>query len=162
MTSVFCCSSIQPYRPQRLLHEDMFTAFMNWAAFPRESSPEEAGGADHFSANPSFAIQLVRQVNYGPIEAKRYFVPKPEQGAGFVEVLENDLIEANFKKENTYVLRGRLELGLRDKSLTCCSYKNWRCEKDNKFFEVNVYRKDPLNKHHWRANIARPADQIDL
>jgi hypothetical protein len=101
-------------------------------------------------------------VNYGPIEAKRYFVPKPGQGAGFVEVLEKDLIEANFKKENTYVLRVSLELGLRDKTLTYGRYKNWRCEKDNKFFEVNVYRKDPINKHHWRANIARPADQIDL
>lgn len=30
------------------------------------------------------------------------------------------------------------------------------------FFELNVYKKDPVNKHHWRANIARPASEIDL
>jgi hypothetical protein len=32
----------------------------------------------------------------------------------------------------------------------------------NKFFEVNVYQKDPVNAHLWRANIARPAGEIDL
>lgn len=30
------------------------------------------------------------------------------------------------------------------------------------FFELNVYKKDPVNKHHWRANVARPASEIDL
>jgi hypothetical protein len=32
----------------------------------------------------------------------------------------------------------------------------------NKFFELNLYQKDPVNKHHWRANIARPSADIDL
>jgi hypothetical protein len=32
----------------------------------------------------------------------------------------------------------------------------------NKFFELNLYEKDPINKHHWRVNIARPSDDIDL
>ena len=32
----------------------------------------------------------------------------------------------------------------------------------NKFFELNLYQKDPVNRHHWRANIARPAADIDL
>lgn len=32
----------------------------------------------------------------------------------------------------------------------------------NRFFEVNLYQKDPVNRHHWRANIARPAAEIDL
>ena len=41
-------------------------------------------------------------------------------------------------------------------------YKNFRCEGHDKFFEVNVYQKDPVNKHHWRANLARPATSIDL
>jgi hypothetical protein len=30
------------------------------------------------------------------------------------------------------------------------------------FFEVNIYQEDPVNKHHWRATIARPATDIDL
>lgn len=55
---------------------------------------------------------------------KWYFIPRPEQGAGFVEVLENDLIEANFKKYNTYMLMVSFKAGLRDKSLTYCRYKN--------------------------------------
>jgi hypothetical protein len=27
---------------------------------------------------------------------------------------------------------------------------------------LNLYQKDPVNRHHWRANIARPAADIDL
>ncbi|KAI0120744.1 hypothetical protein BJ170DRAFT_688564 [Xylariales sp. AK1849] len=41
-------------------------------------------------------------------------------------------------------------------------YKNFKCEIHNKFFEVNIYQKDPVNKHHWRANLARPSSSIDL
>lgn len=32
----------------------------------------------------------------------------------------------------------------------------------DKFFEVNLYQQNPTNRHHWRANIARPATDIDL
>lgn len=41
-------------------------------------------------------------------------------------------------------------------------YKNFKCDSHNKFFEFNIYQKNPLNKHHWRANIARPAGEIDI
>ena len=41
-------------------------------------------------------------------------------------------------------------------------FKNFKCAAHNKFFEVNVYQKNPVNAHHWRANIARPAVEIDL
>jgi hypothetical protein len=43
-----------------------------------------------------------------------------------------------------------------------CRYKNYRCTEHDKFFEVNIYQKDPVNAHHWRANVARPATEIDL
>jgi hypothetical protein len=43
-----------------------------------------------------------------------------------------------------------------------CRYKNFRCAAHNKFFELNLYEKNPINTHHWRANIARPATEIDL
>lgn len=42
------------------------------------------------------------------------------------------------------------------------SYKNFRCAEHDKFFEVNLYQKDPMNKHHWRSDLARPATLIDL
>lgn len=159
MTSIFCCASIQPYRPRRIIHEDKFTIFIGWAAFPRESSPDNST-QDHFSPTPPFAIQLVRQVNFGPLEAKRYFVPQAGQDAGFVEVQEQALIEANFEKLNAHVLHITLFIGHR--LLTRCRYKNWKCNEHNKFFEVNVYQKNPTNLHHWRVNIARPANEIDL
>jgi hypothetical protein len=41
-------------------------------------------------------------------------------------------------------------------------YKNFKCASHNKFFELNLYEKDPINTHHWRANVARPATEIDL
>ncbi|OAQ96603.1 hypothetical protein LLEC1_07820 [Akanthomyces lecanii] len=137
-TSIFCCAAIAPYRPQRLTHEDKFTSFLKWAAFPRESKVESAAGTRLPGAG--FAVQLVRQVNHGPLESKRYFTPGQENT--FAEVDEEELIQANFAKVNTY--------------------KNFRCPTHNKFFELNMYQRDPVNLHHWRANLARPARDIDL
>lgn len=55
------------------------------------------------SYTPPFAIQLVQQVNYGPLESKRYFVPVEGNEAEFIEIREQDLIQANFQKLNAYV-----------------------------------------------------------
>ncbi|KAK4235804.1 hypothetical protein C8A03DRAFT_17497 [Achaetomium macrosporum] len=145
MSALFCCDSVRPYRPQRLLREDKFKTFMTWAAFPKESTASTGGGAENvelMELNPPYAIQLVRQVNYGPLESKRYFIPAEGKDNEFLEVVEDDLVRANFQKLN--------------------SYKNFKCESHNKFFEVNVYQKNPVNLHHWRANITRPAGGIDL
>ncbi|KAH6884900.1 hypothetical protein B0T10DRAFT_564325 [Thelonectria olida] len=144
MASLFCCDKIKSYRPQYLSHEAKFNNFMTWASFPRESA---AGSGDDTAINllevhPPFAVQLVRQINYGPLEFKRYFVPIEGKQHEFVEVVETALIQANFQKLNTY--------------------KNYKCDVHDRFFEVNIYQKDPVNKHHWRANLARPATSIDL
>lgn len=99
MSSLFCCSSIAPYKAARLSHEDKFSTFMAWAEYPRSEFPT---GDENIMANytPSFAIQLVKQVNYGPLESKRYFVPVEGNGAEFVETTEQALIDANFQKLN--------------------------------------------------------------
>ncbi|KAK8118095.1 uncharacterized protein PG998_006376 [Apiospora kogelbergensis] len=132
MTSIFCCGSIKPYRPQYLLHQTKFNTFIAWASYPKAAAPSSnSEEKPDLAENPQiFAIQVVQQVNYGPLESKRYFVPMAHEQDEFVEVTEEDLIQANFKKLN--------------------SYKNYKCEVHDKFFELNVYQKDPVNKHHWR------------
>ncbi|KFY20893.1 hypothetical protein V491_03340 [Pseudogymnoascus sp. VKM F-3775] len=63
-----------------------------------------------------YALQVVRQVNYGPLESKRYFVSGDGgRGAIFNKITEGDLIETNFEK------------------LNAC--KNSKCDSHNKFFE---------------------------
>jgi len=145
MLSIFCCSNLQPFRPTRTDHEAKFTSFFGWAKFPTAAVVNPTAGAEKSESlqdsNWPYAIQLVKQVNYGPLESKRYFVPLDDD-AEFKEITERDLIEANFAKVN--------------------SYKNFKCTSHNKFFELNLYQKDPVNRHHWRANIARPAADIDL
>ncbi|WPH02449.1 Hypothetical protein R9X50_00531300 [Acrodontium crateriforme] len=140
MSSIFCCTGIKPYRPQQLSHETKFTSFMNWAKFPQESTV--SNDLKTAVARAPFAIQLVQQVNFGRLESKRYFIPVEGVKDAFGEITEDDVVNANFQKLNTY--------------------KNQKCETHNKFFELNVYQKDPVNKHHWRANLARPAREIDL
>ena len=98
-TSIFCCTAINPYRPQHLSHERKFTSFVTWAAFPRESRVGNFPSLD--SVNVPFAIQLVQQVNFGPLESKRYFVPHEGASDVFEEVGEDDLVQANFQKLNT-------------------------------------------------------------
>ncbi|KAI1102067.1 hypothetical protein F4804DRAFT_314189 [Jackrogersella minutella] len=137
---IFCCSSISPFRPQRLDHEAKFTAFMSWARVAKSSEPHGDGSASMVSS-ALYAVQLIRQINYGPQESTRYFVPL-SNGSSFAEAVEDDLIKSNFEKLN--------------------SYKNFRCSTHDKFFEVNLYQKNPTNTHHWRSNLARPSRDIDL
>lgn len=112
MSSIFCCPSPSPYRPAVLLHEDMFMPFIAWAKLS-QSAPV-ANSASLFQDPeelPRFVVQFVQQVNYGPVEAKRYFVPSPEASSSatfekeieFLEVTEQDLIAGNFQKLNAYV-----------------------------------------------------------
>ncbi|KAJ5385298.1 hypothetical protein N7517_003209 [Penicillium concentricum] len=146
MSSIFCCSSSSPYRPARLTHEAKFDPFIAWAR--RSESTPSATSASFFQDPgnlPPYAIQFVRQVNFSAVETKRYFIPHPYvmgDRVEFVEITEQDLIAGNFQKLN--------------------SYKNFKCTAHNKFFEINLYQKDPVNQHHWRFNIARPASDIDL
>lgn len=74
---------------------------MAWAAYPHSAAPTEDSALDSYT--PPFAIQLVQQVNYGPLESKRYFVPVEGSEAEFVEIREQDLIQANFQKLNACV-----------------------------------------------------------
>jgi hypothetical protein len=55
---------------------------MDWASFPRTSSAENNNGDANVISemNPSYAVQIVRQVNYGPLESKRYFIAVREGG----------------------------------------------------------------------------------
>ncbi|PON21197.1 hypothetical protein TGAM01_v209923 [Trichoderma gamsii] len=137
MAELFCCLAIKPYRPQRLDHEAKFDRFMQWAKHA-SSVPSDSF---HINSNLEYAVQLVKQVNFGPQESIRYFAPA-NSDSGFIEITENNLLEANFEKLN--------------------SFKNFKCGSHNKFFEVNLYQKNPINRHHWRANLARPSTDIDL
>ncbi|KAI0538352.1 hypothetical protein GGR58DRAFT_309563 [Xylaria digitata] len=137
MSSIFCCSSIKAHRPARLDHEAKFDHFIRWT----ESDPVAPANGSSLVSDARYAVQLVRQVNYGPQESIRYFIPVDNNSA-FLEVTEDDLLSANFQKLN--------------------SFKNFRCEEHNKFFELNLYQENPINKHHWRANLGRPARDIDL
>ena len=73
MSAMFCCSSIKPYRPRVLDHEAEFSAFMSWASLSTTSrvSTDDCSAVD----SAPYTIQLVRQINYGPQESIRYFVP---------------------------------------------------------------------------------------
>ncbi|KAJ8133249.1 hypothetical protein O1611_g370 [Lasiodiplodia mahajangana] len=137
MSSIFCCSSITPYRPRRLDHESKFSSFMGWA----KSDPTEPANGSSLVSGAPYGVQVVRQVNFGPQESIRYFVADNSSSV-FLESSEQAFIQANFEKLN--------------------SYKNFKCQQHNKFFEVNLYQKDPFNAHHWRANLARPSRDIDL
>lgn len=82
-------------------HESKFIDFMAWARFPRESPAQGGIVQDSLDGlDPSYAVQFVRQVNFGPLESKRYFVPAKDNN-GFIEVSESALIAANFQKLNT-------------------------------------------------------------
>ncbi|KAK4541726.1 hypothetical protein LTR36_007435 [Oleoguttula mirabilis] len=143
MSSIFCCNKYQPHRSRTVDHEAKFRALLSWAQ-STSSSPigsVQSSVEEMLGDSSSYAVQVVQQVNFGPVETRRYFVADAASDT-FTEISERDLVDANYKKVN--------------------SYKNFKCALHNKYFELNMYQKDPLNKHHWRADIARPAGKIDL
>jgi hypothetical protein len=97
MSSIFCCVNVQRYKNRTLAHETKFRAFMAWASFPKESTIVSSDIAPA-ATSVTLAIQVVKQVNFGPLESKRYFV---QTSGEFVEVTEQWLIDANFEKLNT-------------------------------------------------------------
>jgi hypothetical protein len=101
MSAIFCCPDIKPYRPRWLDHEPKFTAFLRWAN--HLTTPPATENDFSVVSNAPYAVQLVRQVNYGPQEAIRYFVPA-QNGSIFVETTEIDLVNANFEKLNSYLI----------------------------------------------------------
>ncbi|KAH8654899.1 hypothetical protein BGZ61DRAFT_372921 [Ilyonectria robusta] len=139
MFGIFCCPDIKPYRPELLDHAPKFTAFLNWARH-RTSCLVLDDGFSLVSSAP-YAVQFVRQVNNGLQEVIRYFVPTTN-GLKYMEATENDLLRANFEKLNAYM--------------------NFKCEVHNKFYEVNLYQKNPTNAHHRLVNLAQPSKEIDL
>lgn len=104
MAAIFCCTlGPKPYRPQILSHEAKFEAFLRWMPVAQEASTDAATEGKRILSDDSsaYAVQVVRQVNYGPLESKRYFVSSNGGGGtNFYEITEGDLIEANFEKLN--------------------------------------------------------------
>lgn len=76
---------------------------MSWAKFPKAASPsaENQDGDELANLQPGYAVQLVRQVNYGPLESRRYFIPIESRDEAFAEISEQQLIQANFQKLNS-------------------------------------------------------------
>ena len=100
MSALFCCSSISPFRPRHLDHEAKFTTFMRWTSLLTTSLvPVD----DSLVSGAPYAVQLVKQINYGPQESIRYFVPA-SNGSDFAEATEDDLLESNFEKLNSYLI----------------------------------------------------------
>ncbi len=78
--------------------------FLNWARTGEANSSNTSPNVTEILSSknhPCFVVQLVHQVNYGPLESKRYFAKTPGMGAAFTEVTEQDLINANYEKVNS-------------------------------------------------------------
>ena len=77
---IFCCDNAKPYtRPIRTDHDGKFNPFIK-AAFDTTATGFNPSAAGSSSSEPSAAqyphvIQVVKQVNYGPVEPKRFFAP---------------------------------------------------------------------------------------
>ncbi|KAF4817272.1 hypothetical protein CGCTS75_v012400 [Colletotrichum tropicale] len=102
MCALLCCESLKPYKALRTDHEVRFTQFMAWANDGQPTVIAEASKIDGSNRIPLYAIQLVRQVNYGPLESKRYFVKFADYTHSYVEGAEDFLIQCNFQKVNSY------------------------------------------------------------
>lgn len=105
MAAIFCCPlGPKPYRPQFISHEAKFQAFLRWMPAAQEAPTSGTTEGKRILSDDSsaYAVQVVQQVNYGPLESKRYFVSGDgESRTNFYEIMEGDLIEANFEKLNS-------------------------------------------------------------
>ncbi|KAJ5836953.1 hypothetical protein N7447_002979 [Penicillium robsamsonii] len=135
MSNLFCCTTIQPTNHPNPEHEQTFTDFTKWAL---TIIGNLTGSAD--PAEASVCIQLVRQINSGPIESIRYFVGSDKHG-NFEEVAEDGSPDANFVKMN--------------------ECKTFRCSQHDRIFDLNLYEPSTGSTRHWRSRIAKPLKQIE-
>lgn len=105
MDPIFCCTQAQPYKAKRLDHDLKFNDFLTWAKAPNSPAIASSQDSQTIFEGGTYVIQIVRQVNYGPLESKRYFVKIPPTLAtdnpSFQEITETDLVQANFEKLNS-------------------------------------------------------------
>jgi hypothetical protein len=83
------------------VYERKFHDFLAWARATVTS--ENSSNDDNASSPvPEYAVQLVKQVNFGDLESKRYFIPSQIlPNVTFTEVSEQWLVEMNFEKLNS-------------------------------------------------------------
>jgi hypothetical protein len=77
---------------------------MSWAradGTTSDTAPPHRSGNLLLSVASCFVIQLVRQVNYGHLESKRFFANTVGKDMEFNEVTEQDLITSNYQKVNS-------------------------------------------------------------
>jgi len=107
MDPVFCCSEIAPCNARIIDREASFKLFVNWANSLNETSKISSGFTPDISwdSDSTYVIQVARQVNFGALEWKRYFVIVTALvgTSTFFEVKEQDLIDAEYSKVNAYV-----------------------------------------------------------
>ena len=89
--------------------------------------------------------QLVTQVNYGPVLSKQYFISAAlcgeAESAEFKEVSEGEITALGLGKTN--------------------SFKNFKSQAENRFYEVNLYQRHPRSNRRVKVNAERP-EGIDL
>ena len=101
MSDILCCNQATPYRPQHLQHERKFKSVLAWVRVQRTCSDINDFNVQAVLQTPAARVfQVVKQVNYGPLESKRYFVTLSDSTAHYHEITEHDLIDANYKKLN--------------------------------------------------------------
>ena len=105
MNSIFCCSQVSPFRARIIDNEARIRAFLGWVKSLDDTPPSGIASYIPWDSESTYVIQVARQVNYGTLEWKRYFVliSTPAGTTTFHEVKEQDLIDANFAKVNAYV-----------------------------------------------------------
>jgi hypothetical protein len=100
MSTIFCCYSVTPFRLRQLDHEAKFGAFVRWTGIQTTSSV--LVDSSSLVSDAPYAIQLRRQINYGPQESIRYFV-SASNGADFAEVTGDDFLKWDFDELNSYL-----------------------------------------------------------
>jgi hypothetical protein len=137
---------ITVYKPIRTGHESKFSAFLAFSGRPDLATGKTLDTSAYViqvrhepftepgsEHTPTHFFQLVTQVNFGPLLSKQYF--------GTAALVGGDKAFREINEDEV--------VGLNLKKLN--AYKNF-----------NIYQHDPHNSHHWRADVARPAGDIDL
>ncbi len=103
MSSIFCCSSISPYRPKLINGVDKVNLFIEWAELQDHSKHSVAG----LLVSPAhYVIRVVTTVKLGPTERIRYFFPRGDD-MNFEEVSDDELVNYEIKEPNPYVIMTR-------------------------------------------------------
>ncbi|KAL4244108.1 hypothetical protein ABKN59_010734 [Abortiporus biennis] len=134
MSTLFCCTAREQYKPRTVVHESTLNSFVKWSKFPKQSICEsDEATLRELNQNVDYVIELLRQIDFGSEESRRYFLVMKGPDEPFVEVMKEFVDAEGYKEAKSF------------KNFKCQKHTNW------KLFKISTAQSSTRSRKRYVA-----------